>query len=165
MKRIHNTETGKTIWRGEQYLVDGVAATVEPPLYLLDEVERPNPEFNAATHRLEAVTAHADIESGEWVEISSAVVALTTEEIASASRLAARTDLRTTWEALPAWIRGPFGDKFDAAYRMVIAGDYEAAEALIEYAEMPSGYTLEQAATFAQVQSQMAAGIAALAQI
>jgi len=82
-----------------------------------------------------------------------------------ATRTTARTALRAAWDALPAYIRGPFQDKFNAANALLDAGDYDAATALIEYAEMPSAYSIEQAATFAQVQTQMAAGIAALAEI
>jgi cytidine deaminase len=63
---------------------------------------------------------------------------------------------------LPAWIRGPFGDKFAAAVALLDAGDDEAAAALIEYAEAPSTYTAEQVAIFAQVRTQLLAGIASL---
>lgn len=122
------------------------------PLVKLDQ-----PAHDPATQDcIPTLVWHADRVERDWQ-----IVPISAER----ARLTARTALRTQWESLPAWIRGPFGDKFDAAYRMVIAGDYDAAIALIAYAEMPSAYTIEQAATFAQVQTQMAAGIAALAQI
>lgn len=90
MKRIINLETGATIWRGDAYLVDGQPATVEPPLYLLTEVERPDPGYNEATHRLVGIPAHADLETGEWVTISRVAVALTADEIAENAAIAAR---------------------------------------------------------------------------
>lgn len=127
-----------------------------PEVVPLVKLDKPT-TFNPATHDCEPTL----VWFANRVERDWQVVQLSQEE----ARLAARIALRTTWESLPAWIRGPFGDKFDAAYRMVIAGDYDAATALIEYAEMPSAYSIEQAAIFAQAQAQMASGIAALAQI
>jgi hypothetical protein len=83
MKRIHNTDTGKSVWRGTDYLVDGQPATVDPPLYLLTDVTRPVPDYDAATHRLQSSPAHADLETGEWVLSSYEQVELTEEEIAA----------------------------------------------------------------------------------
>jgi hypothetical protein len=90
MQRIHNTTTGKTVWRGTDYRVDGQPASVDPPLYLLDDVTRQAPDYDAATHRLQSIPAHADLETGEWVLSSYEVVALTEEEIAAREADAAR---------------------------------------------------------------------------
>ena len=77
-------------------------------------------------------------------------------------RSAARTNLRAAWDSLPAYIRGPFQDKFNAANALLDAGDDEAAKALIEYAEAPMAYSVEQVAMFSAVKAQMASGIAGL---
>lgn len=86
MKRIYNTETDTTLWRGETYLVDGQPATVEPPLVLLTEVERPDPVYEATTHRLERVAPYADLDAGEWVIRSTVAVSLTEDELAALAR-------------------------------------------------------------------------------
>jgi hypothetical protein len=89
--------------------------------------------------------------------------ALAADHAAVSARKAARAQLRATWEALPyPWIKGPFQEKFDAAFVLVEKGDIDSAAALIEYAEMPSGYTLEQAGVYAQVKAQLAAALEAL---
>lgn len=90
MQRIYNTSTHETIWRGTQYLVDGIPATVNPPLYLLTDTSRPEPDYDAATQRLRPVAAHADLAASEWVMSSHSVVDLTPEEIAENAILAAR---------------------------------------------------------------------------
>ena len=90
MKRIYNTSTLKTVWRGTEYLVDGIPATVDPPLYLLTDATRPAPAYDAATHRLQSISAHADLDSSEWVTSSYEIVALTSDEIAEIAILAAR---------------------------------------------------------------------------
>jgi hypothetical protein len=91
MKRIYNTDTGKPIWRGTDYLVDGHPATVDPPLYLLTDVTRQALDYDAATHRLQSIAPHADLEAGEWVLSSLETVELTAEELAAreAAKLAA----------------------------------------------------------------------------
>jgi hypothetical protein len=89
MKRIiHITgdQVVSTIWRGEEYLVDGQPATVEPPLHLLTDIDRPAGAINTATHRLRFVPAHADLETGEWVLRSWEAVALTPDELAARAR-------------------------------------------------------------------------------
>jgi hypothetical protein len=90
MKRIYNIGTLKTVWRGTKYLVDGIPATVDPPLYLLTDATRPAPAYDAATHRLQSISAHADLDSSEWVTSSYEIVALTSDEIAEIAILAAR---------------------------------------------------------------------------
>jgi hypothetical protein len=82
MKRIYNTSTLETVWRGSEYIVDGIPATVDPPLYLLADATRPAPDYDAATHRLQSIAPFADLGSGEWVTSSYDVVALTSDEIA-----------------------------------------------------------------------------------
>lgn len=80
-------------------------------------------------------------------------------------RAAGRAGLREKWEQLPAYIRGPYRDKFDAANRLLDEGDDEGAIALIEYAAPAAGFTPQQAAVFSAVQMEMKAGIEALPQL
>ena len=86
MRRIIDTNTNKTIWRGEEYLVDNKPAYVDPPLFLLDEVDRLPPSFNEETEKLIIAKPFADIANREWVQFSFEVKPLTEEEIAERSR-------------------------------------------------------------------------------
>jgi hypothetical protein len=90
MERIYNIGTLKTVWRGTKYLVDGIPATVDPPLYLLTDATRPAPSHDAATERVKSIPPFADLASGEWVTSSYEVVVLTSDEIAEIAILAAR---------------------------------------------------------------------------
>lgn len=94
-------------------------------------------------------------QNGQWVEPTQA-------ELDAAQRATQRTALRQQWEALPAYIRGPYRDKFEAANRLLDEGDDEAAVALIEYAPPAPDFDAAQLATFAQVKEAMKAGIEAL---
>jgi hypothetical protein len=109
MKRIYNTDTGKPIWRGTDYLVDGHPATVDPPLYLLSDATRPAPDFDAATHRLQSIAPHADLEAGEWVLSSLETVELTAEELAAREAEAARKVWPTVAEF---WAEFEGGEKY-----------------------------------------------------
>jgi hypothetical protein len=100
MQRIYNTSTLETVWRGSDYLVDGIPATVEPPLYLLTDATRPAPAYDAAIERLQSIVPFADLGSGEWVTSSYDVVALTSDEIAENAILAARK----TWPNASAFL-------------------------------------------------------------
>lgn len=85
--------------------------------------------------------------------------------IASQQRLArstARAALAEQWTTLPAWIRGPFGAVYTAAVALLDQADDAAAAALIEYAEPPSGYSLEQVETFDLMRAELLASIEAL---
>ena len=85
--------------------------------------------------------------------------------IASQQRLArstARAALAEQWTTLPAWIRGPFGATYTAAVALLDQADDAAAAALIEYAEPPSGYSLEQVETFDLIRAELLASIEAL---
>jgi hypothetical protein len=75
------------------------------------------------------------------------------------NRAAGRSALRAIWNTLPAYIRGPFREKFEIANRLLDEGDDEAALAMIEYAEAPSNYTLEQISVFAATKATMKTGI------
>lgn len=75
------------------------------------------------------------------------------------ARAAGRAALRASWNALPAYIRGPFREKFQIANTFLDEGDDEAALAMIEYAEAPSNYTLEQIAVFVATKATMKTGI------
>ena len=85
--------------------------------------------------------------------------------IASQQRLArstARAALAEQWTTLPAWIRGPFGATYTAAVALLDQADDAAAAALIEYAEPPSGYSLEQGEAFDLIRAELLASIEAL---
>jgi hypothetical protein len=85
--------------------------------------------------------------------------------IVAAQRLArstARAALAEQWTTLPAWIRGPFGATYTAAVSLLDQADDAAAAALIEYAEPPSGYSLEQVQAFNLIRSELLASIEAL---
>jgi hypothetical protein len=85
--------------------------------------------------------------------------------IAAAQRLArstARAALAEQWTTLPAWIRGPFGATYTAAVALLDQADDAAAAALIEYAEPPSGYSLEQVQAFNLIRAELLASIEAL---
>ncbi len=85
--------------------------------------------------------------------------------IASQQRLersTARAALADQWTTLPAWIRGPFGATYTAAVALLDQADDAAAAALIEYAEPPSGYSLEQVQAFDLIRAELLASIEAL---
>jgi hypothetical protein len=85
--------------------------------------------------------------------------------IAAAQRLArstARASLAEQWTTLPAWIRGPFGATYTAAVVLLDQADDAAAAALIEYAEPPSGYSLEQVQAFNLIRAELLASIESL---
>jgi hypothetical protein len=75
------------------------------------------------------------------------------------ARANGRAALRAAWDALPAYIRGPFREKFEVANTLLDEGDDEAAIAMIEYAEAPTSYTAEQIIVFAATKTAMKAGI------
>jgi hypothetical protein len=75
------------------------------------------------------------------------------------ARAAGRSALYAAWQALPAYIRGPFREKFEVANTLLDEGDDEAAIAMIEYAEAPTSYTAEQITVFAATKTAMKAGI------
>lgn len=110
-----------------------------------------------------------ELANGESVteqQIADALVIVTATQnaiaIRSAIRTAIRTALRAKWDALPAWIRGPFQDKFAAANTLLDAGQDDAAEAIIQYAEVPTAYSVEQVAIFASVRAELLAALSSL---
>ena len=80
-------------------------------------------------------------------------------EAAINQRAQGRSALYGAWQALPAYIRGPFREKFEVANTLLDEGDDEAAIAMIEYAEAPTSYTAEQVIVFAATKTAMKAGI------
>jgi len=98
------------------------------------------------------------------IEAARATVeaAMAAERQAEIARPAARAAMRAQWDALPAWIRGPYRLLFDAANALLDAGDDEAASAMVAFAAPMPGYSDAQAATFEAVQAQFAQAIAAL---
>lgn len=84
------------------------------------------------------------------------------ENMGEKSRQKSRAALREKWDALPAFIRGPFRKEFEAANVLLDEGDDEAAGALVRYADHPRGYSAAQAMAFSQVKNQLAEAIEAL---
>ncbi len=165
MKRIFNTKTRATIWRGETYTVDGNPATVEPPLYLLTDVQREQPIYDEATQRLESLAPHADLNSLEWVTLSWQIVDLTAEELTAKQRATQRAALRAQWDSLPAYIKGPYRPEFEAANRLLDEGDDESAVAMIQYASAKPDFTQDQITVFNNVKQEMIDGISNLPKI
>lgn len=89
------------------------------------------------------------------------------------ARALARTALRSQWDGLPAWIRGPYRPLFSAANELLDEGDDDAAAAMIAAAE-PNSAILADDTVYAElggrtkseffwiVRASFAAGIAAL---
>ena len=90
---------------------------------------------------------------------SFAEAVIVDQQAAIDARAQGRSALYAAWQALPAYIRGPFREKFEVANTLLDEGDDEAAIAMIEYAEAPASYTLEQATVFAATKTAMKAGI------
>lgn len=90
---------------------------------------------------------------------SFAEAVIADQQAALDARAQGRSALYTAWQALPAYIRGPFREKFEVANTLLDEGDDEAAIAMIEYSEAPASYTLEQASVFAATKTAMKAGI------
>jgi len=162
MKRIIHPATGATLWRGEEYLVDGQPGLVDLPAVILQETETAPPEYDPATQRLDIEPPVADLAAGQWISRSWRVTSIPAPVIAERIRSDARSALAAQWAALPPWIRGPFGATYAAAIVLLDAGDDAAAAALLEYAEPPSAFSSVQLATFSAVREALAAGIAAL---
>lgn len=89
---------------------------------------------------------------------------ISTENYAN-SRQGKRAALRQQWEALPAYIRGPYRPEFEAANRLLDEGDDESAIAMIQYAIAKIDFTQDQIAVFDATKQQMIDGIANLPSI
>lgn len=130
MKRIINTTTGATIWRGADYLVDGQPGEVEAPLVLLTEVTPDLPTYDEETQRLVGIPDAIDGET--YVRGAVEIVDLTIEEVAARNRrelsklvLMKRLDALGKWEAFKALItqmNGKTKDGWDLA--QFIASDH-----------------------------------------
>lgn len=86
-------------------------------------------------------------------------------EAAINQRAQGRSTLYTAWQALPAYIRGPFREKFEVANTLLDEGDDEAAIAMIQYAEPPASYTADQIIVFNNTKVSMMAGIEGLSSL
>jgi hypothetical protein len=80
----------------------------------------------------------------------------------TSARALARVALREQWDSLPAWIRGPYQHQFAAANALLDAGQDDAAAALIQYADVPTAFDLEQIEVFSRVRDEMLAALEAL---
>lgn len=65
-----------------------------------------------------------------------------------------RAALRTQWDGLPAYIRGPYRPLFDSANRLLDEGDDTAAAEMIRLAEPMPGHSGSERATFDAVKAQ-----------
>jgi hypothetical protein len=68
---------------------------------------------------------------------------------------AKRSELKSKWDSLPDFIRGPFYEKFRAVNEMLDAKDYDAAVALMKYVSPPTTYTEDELAVFNQVRQEL----------
>jgi hypothetical protein len=84
MKRIYNTETEETLWRGDEYLIDGQPGVITAPLILLTETRLPDPQFDPATEALVS-SSRVDLEDLFWID-EATVRQLTSEELAALAR-------------------------------------------------------------------------------
>lgn len=162
MKRIINTVTLETVWRGTEYIVDGQLGIVTAPLALLDDVTASPPPFDPKTERLNRLPDRADLQNDQWIIGEMEVVNLTEGELSSLARTSSRSSLRTIWDNLPAYIRGPYRPQFEAANRLLDDGDDEGAAALIQYATACPDYDEEQVDAFNAAKSTLLAGIESL---
>lgn len=162
MKRIINTSTRKTLWRGTDYLVDGRAGIIIAPLVLLDEVTATPPPHDPATQRLNQLPERADLENAQWIIGEMEAVDLTAAELSSAARATSRAALRAVWDNLPAYIRGPYRPQFEAANRLLDDGHDEEAAALIQYASACLNYDQVQIDQFNAAKSILLDGIESL---
>lgn len=119
-------------------------------------------KFNNAGQEIDRIVADSDFIAtlpGEWHELTEE---LETVLAVRSLRSTIRTALRAKLDALPAWIRGPFQDKFAAANTLLDAGQDDAAEAIIQYAEVPTAYSVEQVAIFAAVRAELLAALSGI---
>ena len=87
------------------------------------------------------------------------------QEASINQRAQGRSALYAAWQALPAYIRGPFREKFEVANTLLDEGDDEAAIAMIQYAEPPATYTADQTIVFNNTKAAMKAGIEGLSSL
>lgn len=118
--------------------------------------------------RCSTAGAGDDAEVTEWHEAfpfpgwQEALAAAADLAATATARADARAALRSQWDALPPWIRGPYRHLFDSANSLLDAGDDEAAVAMIDYAAPRAAFTEEQATTFQEVKASFSAAVAAL---
>lgn len=95
--------------------------------------------------------------------LDALAIATTAQEKADV-REATRTALREQWDALPAWINGPYRPLFDAANRLLDEGLDEAAFEMIDAVEPTVKITNdpEKSAIFASVKAQFLSVIESL---
>lgn len=126
MKRIINTITGATIWRGRDYLVDGTPGVVEPPLVLLTEVTHDPPTYDEATQRLVRIPDAIDGET--YVRGAVEIADLTTEEIAA---LKAGPAAPSVTPPILSQLAEVFGS-LDPAIQRAFAGAFATVRTLIQ---------------------------------
>jgi hypothetical protein len=132
----------------------------EPPT-IIPLVKLPEPEYNSDTEFIEPdIVWFEDRVERQW-----RVLFLPQSVINAHQREAIKAQMQAEWESLPAWIRGPFADKRNAAVEMLKIGDDEAAIAIIQYAEPPHGYTAEQLAIFEGVRNTLISEMSALPKV
>jgi len=78
------------------------------------------------------------------------------------ARVDARDALRASWEQVGItypYITGPFEHKFEEVNLLLDQGRNSEAEAVIQFADAPTGYDATQLATFQAVKQQMLSGV------
>jgi hypothetical protein len=143
-------------------LADG-SEYVSDTVMILEQVEPTPPSFDSTTQHLTR---------GDWTYDKVAqtasrpyvIVEKTPEEIAAEARTAARSEMRASWDALPAYIKGPYRPLFDSANLLLNEGDDVSAAEMIDAAEPTAKIANDptMTATFAATKVAFAAAIEAL---
>ena len=141
-------------------------------IFLATEIKAaiPDKAFTVRCDGVDCIVDFVDQLSGPEIAILNGVVAahkaIVTTVIADRATLAVeRTALRDSWDALKAshpYITGPFEHKLQEVNLMLDEGRNAEAEAVIEFADPPSGYDAAQLTVFNAVKAQMLTGLQGL---
>lgn len=92
-------------------------------------------KFDNDGHEVDRIVADSEFITtldGDWSELTEE---LEIDLAIRSLRLSTRASLRVQWDALPAWINGPYRPLFDAANRLLDEGLDEAAFEMIDSVE------------------------------
>lgn len=92
-------------------------------------------KFDNDGHEVDRIVADSEFITtldGDWRELTEE---LEIDLAIRSLRLSTRASLRVQWDALPAWINGPYRPLFDAANRLLDEGLDEAAFEMIDSVE------------------------------
>lgn len=128
--------------------------------------------FTVSLHGLQCfVDFDDDLDAGQIATLDAVVAAHKAHDtppqcvIDHAAREAERQALRDTWDGLAAvhpYITGPFQYALDEVNLLLDQNRDAEAQAVVEFADPPSGYDAAQLATFDAVKAQMLAGLQGL---